>query len=179
MKDIGVFYEKVAARLGPPVIIGLICVIALFFPIFAVNAVLRCLLISVFVFGFVLAIKEAFYARPVIVFEENGILFRGVRPGKWKLFQLWVTEQISDITVSSVRIGSLREKAFGGTLTYTPGEPSKGARFQVFLWIKYKKCGKDMDLYYPHLINVSDYRALIVSLEKRYGSRVEKFNFDP
>jgi hypothetical protein len=104
----------------------------------------------------------------------DGIVIRGVRPGIWKLFQLWIVERIEDSNISLIRVGYIRDKKLGGLVSYPPGEPSKGAVFQMFLWIKYRKEGIERDIYYPHLKNIEDYLKLIKLLEDHYGTKVEK-----
>jgi hypothetical protein len=168
------FYETLSAKALPWVFLLLILVIALFVPIvrsiFAVKV-----MVSLFLLLIVLClIKSVFIRRPVITLQNDGIVLRGVRPGIWKLFQRWVTERIDDANVTLIRIGYLREKHFNGLISWPPGEPSKGAMFQMFLWIKYNSHGHEENLYYPHLKNVADFMDLIKTLESRYGSKVEK-----
>ena len=55
------------------------------------------------------------------------------------------------------------------------GEPSRNKRFQMFLWIKYNKNGEEVELYYPHLKNVKDYKSAIECLRARFGSKYEEW----
>jgi hypothetical protein len=138
--------------------------------IFAVKVTV-CLLL---LFSCLALVKSATTKQPVITFQRDGIVMRGVRPGAWKLFQGWVTERIDDASVTLIRIGYLRESHLGGLVSLPPGEPSKAATFQMFLWIKYVFQDHEKELYYPHLKNVRHFLELIQLLESRYGSKVEK-----
>jgi hypothetical protein len=167
------FYETLLARALPWVSLSLIFAIALFIPIvdstFAIKVAVYLLLLSS-----ILYLVKSIVTKPaVITLQADGIILRGVRPGTWKLFQRWFTERIDDTSVTRIRIGYLREKYLGGLVSLPPGEPSKGARFQMFLWVNYDNHGHPEELYYPHLKNVGNYMDLIKLLESRYGSKVE------
>jgi len=160
------------ARTIPWAILMVISIIGLFVPI--EHSSFKITVYVVLVISIVLTMRGAFVKRPVIELGTDSMVIRGVRPGMWKLFQLWIVERIEDANISLIRVGYIRDKRLGGLFSYPPGEPSKGAVFQMFLWIKYRKEGIEKDIYYPHLKNVTDYPQLIKLLEHHYGAKVEK-----
>ncbi|HEX3720564.1 MAG TPA: hypothetical protein VH595_21645 [Verrucomicrobiae bacterium] len=168
------FYETTAAKVVPWIFLSLISIIALFVPIVSSIFAIKIAVYLVLLFSILCLIKSAVTKRAVVTLQDDGIILRGVRPGIWKLFQRWITERIDDTSVSLIRIGYLREKQLGQLFSLPPGESSKGAMFQMFLWVKYDNHGCKRELYYPHLKNVSRFMELIQSLESRYGSKVEK-----
>jgi hypothetical protein len=167
-----VFYETIVARTIPWALLMVISVIGLFVPI--EHSSFKITVYVVLALSIVLTIRGVFAKRPVVELSMDGIVMRGVRPGMWKLFQLWIVERIEDANISLIRVGYIRDKRLGGLFSYPPGEPSKGAVFQMFLWIKYRKEGVERDIYYPHLKNVANYPQLIKLLEDHYGPKLEK-----
>ena len=151
-----------------------ICLIALCIPIVRSTPAVQFSVYLAIILSILFLVRSIIIKRVVVAFEDNGLVLRGLRPGIWKLFQRWVVEHIDDASVDSIRVGYLRDKRLGGIVSYPPGEPSKGAIFQIFLWVKYKSKQGQMEIYYPHLKNVSRYMDLINCLESRYGSKVEK-----
>jgi hypothetical protein len=123
--------------------------------------------------GFVMLVKGLVIKRPVLILKETSLILRGVRPGRWKLFQLSVTKEVKDDALSLIRLGYIREKIADGLLSYPPGEPSRNAIFQSFLWLKYVEGGKTRDLYYPHTKNIANHRLLMQLLTQKYGDKVE------
>jgi hypothetical protein len=168
------FYETLAARTVHWIFLLFVCVIALFIPIVRSIHAIKFSVYLVFLLSALFLVKSIATRRAVVTLEANGMVLRGVRPGIWKLFQRWVVERIDDSSVNLIRVGYLRDKTLGGLVSYPPGEPSKGAVFQMFLWVKYNSNGRQMEIYYPHLKNVSGFIELINCLESRYGSKVEK-----
>lgn len=112
----------------------------------------------------------------VVVLDKDSLVIRGVKPGIWKLFQLWHVTRVADQDIVSIKLGYLREE-LGSRFNYTPGEPSRNAAFQVFLWITYREDGVDKDIYYPHIKNIKGFEDLATLLEARYGQKVQK-NYD-
>jgi hypothetical protein len=49
--------------------------------------------------------------RPSVVVEldSTGMSFRGVRPGAWKLFQLWKKIYLRNADITEIRIGKIRK----------------------------------------------------------------------
>jgi hypothetical protein len=169
------FFENLVTRLIPWVLFILISIMGSFIPFvhshrpLKVGVCVICLLSALFV------VKALFVERPVVVLKEGGVVFRGLRPGIWKIFKFWVSDYIADEQILSIEVGYLRGKAFFGLVSYPPGELSGAAIFQVFLWVKYIRKGREMEIYYPHLKNISQFTELIKCLESRYGPKVEKF----
>jgi hypothetical protein len=157
----------------PQILLLMICLLGLWVPFIQTKDLLRWVLYgTLIVIGFFL-VRSLFARRPVVVMGEGFILIRGVRPGAWKLFQLWRTENIPDRDVVSVRIGYLRKQLFGNLVEVVPGEPSRGAVLQAFLWIDFLQGGVHKSVYYPHIMNICRFDELIALLTARFGVRVE------
>jgi len=168
------FYETLLARTISWLFLIVICAIALILPFFRSSRVLTLGVYIAAVFALLCLFKNIFFKRIVVSLEPGRIMLLGLRPGMWKLFQRWIVERIDDKDIVAIKVGYLRERRLGGMLSYPSGEPSKAAIFQMFLWVKYRNGGREKNIYYPHLKNVSRFVDLIACLEARYGSKVEK-----
>jgi hypothetical protein len=168
------FCENLVTRIIPWLLCLGISMIGSCIPLLQSNHVVIVSLSLIFVLSVLGCIKAIFVNHPVVVLKEGGMVLRGLRPGMWKIFKCWVVERIDDSSVNLIRVGYLRDKMLGGLVSYPPGELSGGAVFQMFLWVKYNRNGREMNIYYPHLKNISGFMELINCLETRYGSKVEK-----
>ncbi len=169
------FRENVFSRVVPPVTFLCICVLSLLTPIAQTTEAIRASIYLALAVSAFFLVRAAVSQPPVVVVvKDDGLVFRGVRPGVWKLFQRWHVQRIGDQQILSIRIGYLRERILRGLLAYPPGEPSRAAAFQMFLWVTYLDNGLQREIYYPHLKNVARFRELIELLESRYGTKVEK-----
>jgi len=164
------FYESLVARATPWVLLQVVCFLALITPLFQTNAPLKIVDLLVFGLATIALFRAVLIKHPALVFEEKSVVLRGLRPGEWKLLQCWVTDSINDQDITSVRIGYIREKRLPPS-----GVPSRNARFQMFLWIKYMKEGKEAELYYPHLKNIKNYKDLIECVRARFGSKCKEW----
>jgi hypothetical protein len=118
--------------------------------------------------------NSLFKPRPVIVLADGNFVIRGVRPGVWNFFQRWCLEKIDDERVISIKMGYLRGKRRFLFIRRPPGEPSRNAIYQWFLWIVYTENSQQKEIYYPHLKNIKGYRDLIQQLRMRFGSKCEE-----
>jgi hypothetical protein len=168
------FYETLLAKAVPWILLVFICLIALFIPIVNSIHTLKCAAYVLLLLSLFCLVKSTFTRRAVVRLDANGIVVRGVRPGIWRWFQSSVVERIDDESVNLIRIGYLRDKHLGGVVSWSTDVPSNAANFYMFLWVKYNKHGREMEIYYPHLKNVGEFTELIKCLESRYGSKVEK-----
>jgi len=116
-------------------------------------------------------IKQVVLRNPVIDLGDDFLVIRGVRPGAWKLFQLWRTETIRLDEIVHVQAGYLRTSNPIGLKLPPVGEPSRNAVFQYFLWIHYLKAGKRQEIYYPHFKSVQNYKAALSLLRERVGDQ--------
>ncbi len=164
------FYESLVSRITPWVLLQIVCILAFITPLIQTNTALKILVLSIFGLATIALLRALIVKHPSLIFEERGIVLRGVRPGAGKLFQCWVSDSIKDQDITSVRIGYIREKRLPPS-----GEPSRNARFQMFLWFKYAKDGKELELYYPHLKNIKNYVDLIGCVRARFGSKCEEW----
>ena len=128
---------------------------------------------------FVVAILAAGYAliravspRVVIKVDANNIWISGVRPGWWKFVQLPKPLTLRNQDVLEIKLGRIRAKSGLPPV----GEPSRGAVFQRFLWIRYMSANGNQEIYYPDLGNIHDARSLIEILKENFGNRVVAFD---
>jgi hypothetical protein len=169
------FHESIVARILPWALLQAICILAFITPLAEEFVPLKVFVMLSFGLVTFLQLKAFGISNPVLILDENRLVLRGVRPGFWKLFQRWITDTINDADITSVRIGYIREKRFGLYNAPPLGEPSRNKRFQMFLWIKHNKNGEEVELYYPHLKNVKDYKSAIECLRARFGSKYEEW----
>ena len=153
-----VFYETIMARTIPWAILMVISIIGLFVPI--EHSSFKITVYVVLVISIVLTMRGAFVKRPVIELGTDSMVIRGVRPGMWKLFQLWIVERIEDAEYKPIRVGYIRDKRLGGLFLTRPENPRRVGCSKCFFWIKYRKEGIEKDIYYPHLKNVANYHNL-------------------
>jgi len=168
------FYETLPTRTLPWLFLSLVFTIALFIPIVGSILAIKLAVYLLLLLSVLCLVKAAVIKQAVVTLQDDGMVLRGLRPGIWKIFKLWVSEYIPDEKILSIEIGYLRRKTFFGLVSYPPGELSGGAMFQMFLWANYDKHGRKKELYYPHFKNVANFMELIKCLESRYGSKVEK-----
>jgi hypothetical protein len=83
-----------------------ICVLALLLPSSQQSTLFKIPVIVISVVCLLMLLKSTIIKpSPVLVFEENNFKIRGVKPGVWKLFQLWHIEEIVNQEVQSIRLG--------------------------------------------------------------------------
>ena len=120
------------------------------------------------------AIRKVVCPRIAVVFREDLVVITGVRPGWWKLFQLWNTVPIPWDDIISIRVGKIRDTHILGVKTPPLGEPSRGGCFQNFLWIRYKQSGQECQIYYPHINDIQDSQQLVRALREKLPTRIEE-----
>jgi hypothetical protein len=122
------------------------------------------------------ALYRAISPRAVIKLDSTNIWICGVRPGWWKFVQLPKSVELRNHDVLEIKIGKIRGKS--GMFPAMPpiGEPSRGALFQRFLWIRYTSTSGTREIYYPDLGNIHNTRGLIEILKENFGNRVLVFN---
>lgn len=132
---------------------------------------------------FVVAILAASYAvfraispRVVIKVDANNIWMSGMRPGWWKFVQFPKPLALRNQDVLEIKLGRIRGSSGLPSALPPVGEPSRGAVFQRFLWIRYLSANGSQEFYYPDLGNVHDARSLIEILKQNFGDRVTVFD---
>ncbi len=174
MKPIS-YYEDLFSRSVPWLLILMACVLALLFPLSQELTSFRTAVLLGLALSLLAVLKLLFVKpRPVMILEDGSFVIRGVKPGAWKLFQRWFIERIDDKCVVSIRMGYLRGKGRSILFRLPPGEPSRNAIFQLFLWVTYTERGEEKEIYYPHLKNIKDYRDLAERLRIRFGPKCQE-----
>jgi hypothetical protein len=95
-----------------------------------------------------------------------------VRPGWWKIVQFsrWLTLINQDVL--EIKLGRIRGKSGLSSALPPFGEPSRGALFQRFLWVRYLAASGTQEFYYPDLGNIHDARGLIEILKQNFRDRI-------
>jgi hypothetical protein len=124
------------------------------------------------------AVWKLLHPGKAIILDGSSIVVKGVRPGWWKLFQRSTWVRISDHDIEDIRIGRIREDWLFGLKTPPAGEPSKGAAFQNFLWIRYTSAGGRHEIYYPEIYDIQSSKLLVSRLKERFGGKVNIIHAD-
>jgi hypothetical protein len=162
-------------RILPWLLIGAGCCVGLFFPLSQESQKFRTALIVAVALCCLLLLRLLIVKpSPVVILDDDSVVIRGVKPGVWKLFQLWHTKRIKDEEILSIRMGYLRGKKRFILFRHPPGEPSRNAMFQLFLWITYIERGDQKEIYYPHMKSIKHYDRLVEHLQSRFGSKCEE-----
>jgi hypothetical protein len=80
--------------------------------------------------------------------------------------------------VLEIKLGKIREDGGLTSFLSPTGEPSRGAVFQRFLWVRYTSTtGKQEEIYYPDLTNIQNAHRLVGVLKEKFGERVIVFDW--
>lgn len=152
-------------------------ILALFFviPLFQANLILRSTVIICLALTCLWLVRVILVNKPVLIIYQDAIFLRGVRPGIWKLFQLWHNEKVSLDEIVKIRSGKIREDFIFGLKVPPFGEPSRNACFQKFLWLTYKRNGETKEIYYPHTSQIKNLDDALESLKNLKQGCVELF----
>lgn len=145
------YYEKISLRILPFMLTQVVLCLGMVSPFVRDYRPIVSLL-GVLVFAlFIIEIRIAFDKHPVLVITDEWISLKGLRPGFAKILQLWHREQIQLDEIIDIRVGKIREAVGRFKISLPPlGEPMSSSHIRRFLWIRYRKGGRDMELYYPH-----------------------------
>ena len=123
----------------------------------------------------VVGIGESFDKRPVLVITDESICLKGLRPGVMAI-KLWHRERIPLSDIIDIRIGKIREDArFLGLKLPPVGDPTSSSHIKKYLWIRYRKAGNDIELYYPHTPLIKNFDEALGHLRQLRSCKVVEF----
>jgi hypothetical protein len=124
----------------------------------------------------VVKIRVALDKRPVLVITDESICLRGLRPGLAKIIQFWHQERIPLSDIIDIRIGRIREDAgFLGLKLPPAGDQTSSSHIKKYLWIRYRKAGKQMELYYPHTPLIKNFEEALEHLRQLRSGKIVEF----
>lgn len=140
------YYEKTFLKVLPFIVfcLGVISPFVRDYPLATWS--LRFLILAFFVIEIYIVLDR----RPVLVITNDWVFLKGLRPGFAKLLQLWHGEQIPLGDIIDIRVGKIRERGAFGMKLPPLGEPTSSSHIRKFLWVRYRRDGRQMELYYPH-----------------------------
>ena len=162
-----VYFEKRTVRAFPWLIMLAVC--ALMLMLWMPNERpwwLKYTVLGLGIFS-IIGLTQSLNPQAAIVIEEDALILRGVRPGAWKLFQMWHRVRVKYANIAAVRI-CYGESGLGQGHKV---EPSRNSRFQLFLWIEYLDEENMEQIYFPHMKNIKDYEMAIDQLKIQLGDR--------
>ena len=167
------YYEKNAETIVACVLTQVALGFGFIMP-FAQDAIWPRILLSAAVAVVSLILLQAvFIKRPVLIISTDSIYLRGLRPGFFKLVQLWHGETIPVSNIRKIEVGKIRKDAGLGVKLPPSGVPSKSAWNMEFFWITYSRDGQEEQLYYPfvnRIKNVQDALGQIRSMRDATNS---------
>jgi hypothetical protein len=124
----------------------------------------------------VVQIRVALDKRPVLVITDESICLRGLRPGVAKIIQFWHQERILLGDIIDIRLGRIREDAgFLGLKLPPAGDQTSSSYIKEYLWIRYRKAGKQMELYYPHTPLIKNFEEALARLRQLRSCKIVAF----
>ena len=109
----------------------------------------------------------AFDKRPVLVITNHWICLKGLRPGFTKILQLWHREKIQLDEIIDIRVGKIREERGPFRMKVPPlGDPRSSSHVRKFLWVRYCRSGRTLQLYYPHTPQIKNFEDALARLRQ-------------
>lgn len=113
--------------------------------------------------------------RNVLQIANEFILVTCLRPGMWKLFQLWTGVKIRSDQLIRVEIGNVGKGMRSGRTHLIHLDASKNAVFQNVCVFHYEHDGVKECVYDPHTDNIEGFERAVAELQTTYGGRIEQF----
>jgi hypothetical protein len=169
------YYEKLHLKLIPFFLTQLILGLGVISPFIYENKLARWIItFTIFVFVF-FEIFIILNKRPILIITDKDIILRGLKPGVIKLIQFWHQESIPINDIIFIKVGKIREDIGFGVKVHPIDVPSSSVRKLKFLWVRYRKAQKEMELYYPHTPTIKNFEEALVRLQHLVGNKVIVF----